>query len=425
MKATQIIQSLLSSTYDSKLKELYGNQADIGMQKERYIRAIKEYMHIFNDDDIAIFSAPGRSEICGNHTDHQHGKVLAASIDLDTIAVVSQSNHSYINLHSEGYQIQAIDLNDLSIHEDEEGTTESIIRGICARFKELGYEIGGLQIYISSNVLKGSGLSSSAAFEVLLGTVLSSVFNQNKVTAVEIAQIGQYAENTYFMKPCGLMDQMASSVGGFVYIDFKDPTQPIVEKIAFDFDRCGYALCIVDTKGDHVDLTHEYAAIPYEMKLIAKHYHKDVLMEVDEAQILQDIVKLRALYGDRPLLRALHFMEENKRVIDQVKALKDKNIDCFLKLVAESGNSSFKLLQNIYSHTHVQEQNISVALAVSELFLKGRGVCRIHGGGFAGTIQAFLPIQMIHEYQTYMNAIFGKNSCYLLRIRKDGGIKVL
>ena len=393
MQTDILIQSFLDGVYDGRLLDVYADETKIYYQRERYINAIKKFEQCYKPGDVELFSAPGRSEIGGNHTDHQNGEVLAASVNLDTIGIVKK-------------------------------TDDNVIR-LVSGFLERKYSVGGFQAYITSDVLIGAGLSSSAAFETLIGTILSGLYNCGTVSATEIAIIGQYAENVYFGKPCGLMDQMASSIGNLVHIDFANPEYPYVEKIDFDMEKYGYRLCITDTKGSHADLTDEYAAIPKEMKLVAKYFGKEVLRDISINDVLDNITDLRKKFGDRCVLRALHFIYENKRVQKEVSALKAGNIGAFLDDVKASGNSSFKYLQNVYSNQDIKNQNVSLALFVSEMFLGQNGVCRVHGGGFAGTIQAFVKNGYVENYKYEMDKIFGKDSCKDLRIRKYGGIKVL
>ncbi|MGX8850364.1 galactokinase [Amedibacillus sp. YH-ame10] len=411
---------------NERLQYLYVDSALVETQKKRYIEAIDNFTSLYGEDrDVEIYSAPGRSEVGGNHTDHQHGRVLAASVNLDTIAIVSKSDTNTVSVTSQGFHISPIDISNLQMQQEEVGKSEGLIRGVCARIAELGFQVGGFDAYLTSNVLEGAGLSSSAAFEVLLGTILSGLYNEEKIDAVEIAKIGQYAENHYFLKPCGLMDQTASSVGGFVTIDFKDTTNPIVEKIDFDFDAYKHSLCIVDTKGSHADLTSDYADIPSEMKKVANYFGKDVLRDVSYEEFSKHVAEVRKACSDRCVLRAFHFFEEDQRVVQEVKALREFDFEAFKKLVIASGNSSFKFLQNVYSLQIVSEQNISVALAASEQVLNGAGASRVHGGGFAGTIQAFVPEELLCAYKEQMEAIFGEGSCYILKIRPCGGVKVI
>ena len=425
MQTDILIQSFLDGVYDERLLDVYADDTKIYYQRERYINAIKKFEQCYKPGDVELFSAPGRSEIGGNHTDHQNGEVLAASVNLDTIGVVRKTDDNVIRLVSDNYDEIIIRLDDVSVEEKEKETTKALIKGVVSGFLERNYSVGGFQAYITSDVLIGAGLSSSAAFEILIGTILSGLYNCGKISATEIAIIGQYAENVYFGKPCGLMDQMASSIGNLVHIDFANPECPYVEKIDFDMEKYGYRLCITDTKGSHADLTDEYAAIPKEMKLVAKYFGKEVLRDISINDVLDNITDLRKKLGDRCVLRTLHFIYENKRVQKEVSALKAGNIGEFLDDVKASGNSSFKYLQNVYSNQDIKNQNVSLALFVSEMFLGQNGVCRVHGGGFAGTIQAFVKNGYVENYKYEMDKIFGKDSCKDLRIRKYGGIKVL
>ena len=370
------------------------------------------------------FSAPGRTEISGNHTDHQHGCVLAAAVDLETVATVWLDESNQIQIQSEGYPVVTVNLNDLNVREEEKNTTAALIRGVASAFAQRGAKLSGFRAKVHSTVLPGSGLSSSAAFEVLIGTILNELFFDKKLTAVEIAQIGQYAENVYFGKPCGLMDQTASSVGGMVFIDFNDPTNPVVEKINFNLHDAGYALCIIDTGADHADLTDEYAAIPAEMKQVCNFFGKDVLRQIPEEGFFAALPALRKQVPDRAILRAMHFYEENERVQAQVKALKDKKLDTFLELVKESGRSSWMYLQNITPTGSIMHQEVAVALALCEKLLAGKGAYRVHGGGFAGTVQAFVPLDMLDLFKHSIEAVLGKNACHVLNIREEGGIRV-
>ncbi len=404
--------------------ELYGKE-NVKAQQERYIKAIDRFVEIYGEkDEMYIFSAPGRTEISGNHTDHNHGCVMAGSVNLDVIAVAAPTKDGIIRVQSEGYRMDLVDTRELSPKEKEINKSISLIRGTANRFKELGLNIGGFDAYTITNVLKGSGLSSSAAFEVLIGTILSGIYNGGSVSPVLIAQIAQYAENVYFGKPCGLMDQMASSVGGIISIDFKDNDNPIITKVDFDFTSAGHALCILDTGGNHADLTSEYASIPSEMKAIAAHFGKAVLREVALEDILAALPELRKKFGDRAVLRALHFQNENIRVGQQVKALTEGDFDEFLNLSVESGLSSYRYLQNVYANIAPKEQGISLALFIAESILKGRGAHRVHGGGFGGTTQNFVPLDMVEEFKTKTEAVFGKGKCHILNIRPKGGIRV-
>ena len=425
MDTKKMIDLIKNGEFDEKFTEIYVDTERLEYQKERYINAITKFEEYYGAGEIQIFSAPGRSEVCGNHTDHQYGKVLACAINLDAIAVVKNNDKEEIKLISDNSDEIVIDIADLSIKEEGKGTTISLVKGVLAGFKERGYQIGGFCTYITSDVLIGSGISSSAAFETLIGTILSGLYNQMEISSTDIAIIGQFAENVYFGKPCGLMDQMACSTGSLVYIDFINPKEPVVEKIPFNLEEYGYSLCITDTKGSHADLTDEYAAVPQEMKAVANYFGKEVLAEVSLEELLNNVAEMRNTLNDRSILRAIHFLGENKRVEDTVKALKDKNVSLFLENVKDSGNSSYKFLQNVYSVKNVYQQNVSLALALSETVLGSKGVCRVHGGGFAGTIQAIVKNEDVKMYQSYMNQAFGNGACGVLKIRKYGGIQVV
>ena len=398
--------------------------SQIGGSEERYSELKKMFTEHFGREPSRYFSAPGRSEICGNHTDHNRGKVLAAAVDLDIIAAVEPTDDGLVVVKSEGYPEDRISLSELSVSHSEKNTSAALIRGVLAGFKARGYEIGGFRAYTRSNVLKGSGLSSSAAFEVLIGTVLSGLYNGGKASAVEIAQIAQYAENVYFGKPSGLMDQMASSVGGFTKIDFKDPENPEIEAISLDLKAHDYNLCIIDTRGDHADLTPDYAAIPSEMKAAAGYFGKDYLRELSREDIIENISALRDAVGDRAVLRALHFMDENVRVDELAAAIKSGDFSAFLSVIERSGDSSYKYLQNVYTCAHPDEQGVSLALYMAKSLLGGEGAVRVHGGGFAGTIQAFVPDAKLKEFVKGMEKVFGDGSCYVLSVRPYGGVEV-
>ncbi len=411
---------------DIDFKDIYVTDEASSVQENRYKNAIGKFKEYFNGKEpSSIFSAPGRTEVGGNHTDHQHGEVLAASINKDAIAVTALREDNTVNIFAEGFGNTVIGIDDLSLREDEKGTTPALIRGVLAGLKKAGFTLGGFDAYITSDVLIGAGLSSSAAFETLIGTIVSGMFNNMSIDPVEIAKTGQYAENVYFGKPCGLMDQMACSVGNLVHIDFADPERPVVDKVGFDFSGTGYVLCITDTKGSHADLTDEYAAVPLEMKKIAELLGHDVLRPVSFEDIMDNISMLRDKAGDRAVLRAIHFVNETRRAGDEAKALKDNDLEGFLKLVKQSGDSSFKYLQNVYTNKDVTTQNVSIALSVSDTVLGPDEASRVHGGGFAGTIQAFVKKENASRYQEYMDRIFGKGSCEILAIRKYGGIRVI
>jgi galactokinase len=421
-----ILDSLASVRSTGTLQSLYGKRpAQIARQRERYRALIDQFSSLYPQvNDIQLFSVPGRTEVGGNHTDHNAGRVLAAAVDLDVVAVVVKEDTHVITLHSAGYSPSVVDLRDLSMVEAEKNTSTALIRGVCARMQELGYRVGGFSAYATSDVLKGSGLSSSAAYEVLVATILNHLYNQGHLDPILAAQIGQYAENHYFGKPCGLMDQTTCAVGGFVTIDFKDSAHPIVKKVAFDFASSGYSLVIVDTGGSHADLTDEYAAVAREMKSVAAALGKTVLRECSQEQVIAAIPVLRGKVSDRAILRALHFFQDDRRVVEQVDALQKGQFNRFLSLVVASGISSWTLNQNVYTSKNVSEQGVSLALAASETVLTGRGAWRVHGGGFAGTIQAFVPDDLLAGYVALMKSIFGAASCYELIIRPAGGIRV-
>ena len=425
MKTTEVKAMIESGMLDDKLMELYVDYSRLAYQKNRYMKALEEYEKYYDEYEINLFSAPGRSEISGNHTDHQQGKVLAASVNLDAIAVVAKTEDNIIRVVSEGFDMITIPLSDLSYKEEEKETTTALVKGVVASLQKMNYGIGGFQTYITSDVLIGAGLSSSAAFETIIGTIVSHLYNNGRIGKVEIAMAGQCAENTYFGKPCGLMDQMACSVGSMVAIDFVDPLFPRVEQIKFDLNKFGYSLCITDTKGSHADLTADYAAVPKEMKAVAAYFGKEVLAEVQEDEFYRNIPEIRKELGDRAVLRTIHFMEENKRVVKAVDALKKQDVGSFLTQIKESGSSSFKYLQNVYTNADVEHQNMSVALAVSDSILKENGVARVHGGGFAGTIQAFVKNAFVEEYRNRMDGIFGSGACKILKIRNEGGVLIL
>ncbi len=428
MNLNTLKQQFESGEKDNLLMDVYLDEALLPYLRDRFSKAIDSFIDTFKENEGEIYSAPGRTEVGGNHTDHQHGKVLAASINRDAIAIVSKADNVNI-ISAAGGGLITIDINDLEKKDAEEGTTASLIRGVLAGLKKNGYTIGGFNAYVTSDVLIGAGLSSSAAFETLIGTIISGLYNDMQISAILIAQIGQYAENEYFGKPCGLMDQMASSVGSLVTIDFKDPDQPIVEKVEFDMASHGYSLCITDTKADHVNLTPDYAAVPAEMKAAAAVFGKNYLREVEPSQIISCISLIREKVNDRAALRALHFITENARVDEQVNALRGGDVKSFLAAVKASGDSSYKYLQNVYTNKDVEHQAVSIALGVSEYTLnndgKNHGVARVHGGGFAGTIAAFVENDYVTEYKNAMDSVFGENACNVLQIRKYGGMKLI
>lgn len=405
------------------LKDIYGADADA--QSVRYSKALSGFKSFFGDaDSVRYFSAPGRSEVGGNHTDHNRGRVLAAGVSLDVIAAVVPTGDNTVQIKSEGFDLDTVLLSDMSVKESEKNTSAALIRGVAAGFKNAGLNVGGFKAYTTSSVLKGSGLSSSAAFEVLVGSILNGLYNGGEVSAVKIAQIAQYAENVYFGKPSGLMDQMASSVGGFITIDFEDTDKPVISEIKFDLAESGHSLCIVDTKGNHADLTPEYAAIPSEMKSVARYFGKEVLREITREQLMSQLGGVREACGDRAVLRALHYFDENERVPKLAAALSSGDFSEFLRLIKQSGDSSYKYLQNIFASGAPSEQGLSLSLYAADKLLGDEGAYRVHGGGFAGTIQAFVPDSKLEEFKNTMNGIFGDGSCYVLSVRPIGGAEV-
>ncbi|MCI5734626.1 MAG: galactokinase [Eubacterium sp.] len=426
MKPNELINKIESGELDENLKKIYVSDSAVEAQKPRYIRTINEFIKLFGDDrDVFVLSAPGRTEVCGNHTDHNNGKVLAASINLDAIAIAAKRDDMKINEKSEGHGLNEVDISALSPNEAEFGRSSSMIKGVASGLKEYGYNIGGFDACTTSDVMGGSGLSSSAAFEVLIATVINHLYNDGKIDAVTIAKAAQFSENVYFGKPSGLLDQMASSVGTFVTIDFKDTANPVIKKVNFDFAKSGYSLCIVDTHGNHSDLTDDYAAVRGEMEAVAKAMGKNVLREVEYDDFFASLDTLKDKVNDRALLRAFHFFGENERVDKAVSSLENNDFDSFKEAITESGYSSFLYNQNVYSPKNPTEQKLSLALCISEKLLKGKGAWRVHGGGFAGTIQAFVPNDMLNTYKDTINRVFGEGSCHVLIIRPVGGAKVI
>ena len=422
---TTLKNQFLNNEHDSTLTDLYYDDLEmIKYQKERYVNALDKYIELFGEENVDIYSAPGRTEVGGNHTDHQHGCVLAGSVNLDVISAARPNGTNTVRIQSRNYPLDVIELDSLEIREKEFDKAISLIRGVIKKFVDLGYDVKGFDAYTTSNVLKGSGLSSSAAFEVLVGTIINGLFANNEVNPIEIAKFGQFAENVYYNKPSGLMDQMASSVGGFVAIDFKNTQAPIIENIPVDFSSYGHALCIIDTKADHADLTDEYAAIPREMKAIAGYFSAECLREISRADVILNMGILRQKYGDRAVLRALHFFEENERVDKLAHSLRHQHFDDFLSSINESGNSSYKYLQNIFAVSDYTHQAVGIALNVAEHALARKGACRVHGGGFAGTIQAFVPQDILKSFIVDIEKVFGAGSCHVLSIRPVGGTEV-
>ncbi len=395
-------------------------------QRARYAKAVSEFEALYGDGDITLYSVGGRSEISGNHTDHNFGKVIAASVNLDILAVVKPSDDGVIRIKSEGFPEDVVPASAADAPDASKFfKSEAIIAGMERAFLNAGYKVGGFSAYTTSNVLKGSGISSSAAFEVMVGNILNYLYNDGKVSNVEIAKMAQFAENEFFGKPCGLMDQTACAVGGFITIDFEDPKNPIIEKMDFDLQKNGYSLCIVNTGGNHADLNDDYASVPAEMKAVAAELGVPVLRKTDREALTKNIIAIREKCGDRAIMRAFHFFAENERVAAQVEALRAGDFEGFKAGVMASGNSSFKYLQNVYTTKNVGEQGLSLALCLTEQFLTGTGAAwRVHGGGFAGTIQAFVPLNLTEGYRAYMDSVFGEGACHILSVRKNGACKI-
>ena len=426
MNVNELIAAINDGTYDENLKAVYVTDEAVQSQKPRYVETLNDFGELFGyDREVNIMSAPGRTEVCGNHTDHNNGKVLAASINLDAIAVVSKNDDNIIRVKSKGHKMNVVDLNDLVPNEANFGSSTTLVQGVAATIKNLGYTVAGFDACTTSDGMGGSGLSSSAAFEVLLGSVLSYMFNDGKISPVEIAKVAQYSENVFFGKPCGLLDQMASSVGTFVTIDFKSTKDPVIKKIDFDFSKSGHSLCIVDTHGNHSDLTDDYAAVRTEMESVAQALGKNVLREVSYEEFFAALPELTGRVNDRAILRAIHFFNENKRVEKAVKCLESNDFEGFKQVIIESGRSSFMLNQNVYTPKNPTEQKLSLALAISKELLDGKGAWRVHGGGFAGTIQAFVPNDMLDTYKKTIEGVFGEGSCHVLIIRPVGGTQVI
>ena len=416
-------QELAGGTHTARLASLYCcSPEQTAAHAARYAAVLDGLEATFGaHTEAGLYSAPGRTEIGGNHTDHQHGRVLAGSVNIDMIAAAAPNDKNQLRVQSEGYDLCVIDLNDLEARKEEENTTASLLRGECAAFTQRGAKLAGLDVYISSNVPKGSGVSSSAAFEVLIGVILNDCFMTEKVSPIAIAQIAQWAENVYFGKPCGLMDQMASSVGNIITIDFASPAKPVVEPVAVDFSKAGLALCILDSGADHADLTDEYAAIPAECRAVAAVCGGEVLRDVPFETFLAKLPECRRQCGDRAVLRAFHVYADNDRVAKQVAALHDGDFDTFLSLVNESGCSSWEYLQNVIPAGYKEHQEVGVTIAAAKHLLGDKGAVRVHGGGFAGTVQAFVPVEMLDEFKAGMEAILGEGRCHVLSIRPEGG----
>ena len=416
-------QELSDGVHAARLASLYCcAPAETASEAARYAAVLDGLEKTFGSHaEAGLYSAPGRTEIGGNHTDHQHGRVLAGSVNIDMIAAAAPNDKNQLRVQSEGYDLCVIDLDDLEARKEEENTTAALLRGECAAFTQRGAKLAGLDVYISSNVPKGSGVSSSAAFEVLIGVILNDCFMTEKVSPIAIAQIGQWAENVYFGKPCGLMDQMASSVGNIITIDFASPAKPVVEPVAVDFSKAGLALCILDSGADHADLTDEYAAIPAECRAVAAVCGGEVLRDVPFETFIAKLPECRKQCGDRAVLRAFHIYADNDRVAKQVTALREGDFTTFLNLVGESGQSSWEYLQNVIPAGYKEHQEVAVTIAAAKHFLGGKGAVRVHGGGFAGTVQAFVPVELLAGFKANMEAILGEGRCHVLSIRPEGG----
>ena len=425
MNQEHTLKLLESEKAKKLLGKLYGKAA-VAENQKRYEDLVGKFVKEFGEKDLYLFSSPGRTEISGNHTDHNHGKVLAGSINLDCVGVAAVNDTNFVNIVSETFnQSFTIDLNHLEPSDRMAGTVD-LVKGLLKGFEKSGYEVGGFDAYVTSNVISAAGVSSSASFEMLLCSMLNTFFNAGKMDTVAYAHIGKYSENHYWNKASGLLDQMACAVGGLITIDFLEPQAPVVEKIDFDFASQNHSLIIVNTGKGHADLSADYSSVPNEMKKVAQFFGKEVCAEIKEQDVIDHLAELRAYAGDRSVLRALHFFEENKRVEAEVKALKENRFGDFLDGITSSGNSSWKWLQNCYTNSNVQEQGISIALALTEMFIaeKKRGACRIHGGGFAGVIMAMLPNDLVDEYVAYIEKAMGEGSAYRMSIRPYGAICV-
>ncbi len=422
-KTEELRAAVKNGELDEKLSYIYACGDDTKKYSDRLLSVMDGFNDVFGAaDEISLYSAPGRTEIGGNHTDHQHGCVLAGSVNLDVIAAAAYNGENVVRIKSKGYDMDIIDLNDLEIDPAQYDKAIALIRGVLRRFKDMGYELKGFNAYTESNVLKGSGLSSSAAFEVLVGTMVNDLCAGGAVDAVEIAKIGQYAENVFYNKPSGLLDQMASSVGAVVAVDFKSTESPEINKVDFDLAKYGYSLCIIDSGADHADLTSEYASIPAEMKQVAAYFGKEVLREVDKEEFMSSIKDIREKLGnDRAVLRAYHFFNESERACRETEAVRNGDFDGFLRLIKESGRSSYMYLQNVYASSMPKEQAVSLTLALCDEILGDRGAYRVHGGGFAGTVQAFVPNDILGEFKSKIEAVLGEGMCHILSIRPVGG----
>lgn len=425
-KIEELKNRLSTGEFDDKLRYLYSCNDNTKKFADRYISVLNGYESNFGSpEDVSLFSAPGRTEIGGNHTDHQHGCILAGAVNLDVLAAVSLNNENVVRIKSKGYDMDVVELNDLEIHPEQYDKSISLIRGVLKRFSDMGYDLKGFNAYTESSVMKGSGVSSSAAFEVLVGTIANHLYAQGQISPVEIAKIGQYAENVYYDKPSGLLDQMASSVGAVVAVDFNDNSNPIVKKVDFDLAKYNHSLCIIDSGADHADLTNEYADITVEMRQVANYFGKDYLREVDEAEFMREMKNVRAaVKNDRAVLRAFHYFHDSRKAVMETKLLENGDFDGFCSLIKKSGQSSYMYLQNVYASSMPHNQAVSLALALCDELLGDRGAYRVHGGGFAGTVQAFVPNDMLDEFKSGIEAVLGEGMCHVLSIRPVGGYKL-
>ena len=425
MNYNQLKEYVSSDKIDDVLTRIYCTDqlSDI---KNRYLSVLDEAYELYGDGDYHFISSPGRSEIGGNHTDHQHGHVLAASLNIDNLVVVKKNDTDFINYRDRAFNVKRIDINDLELKKEEYNTSESLIKGIAYRIKELGYEIGGFDALCDSKVLVGSGISSSACFEVLICEIFNSLFNEDKINPVDRAIISQYAENVYFGKPSGLMDQMSISVGGFVAIDFKDPNKPVIENYDFSFADYGYELILVNTKGNHSDLSGEYAAITSEIKEVSRGLGVEYLADSNLSELLNNFARLRKdINNDRALLRAIHFYNEDNRAIKQKQAVDNKDIDSLLSLMNESARSSYEYLQNIYPANNPASQSLAIGLGLADTYLKGDGVARVHGGGFEGTIQVVIRKENLSEFEDLMKSVFSDDCLLEVKVRPVGTLTVI
>ena len=427
MNIYDLISGISEGRFDEQFRKLYGaSDRAVLKARARYLSAAEKFSVMCPEcEEIHVYSAPGRTEIGGNHTDHQHGCVLAAAVSLDMIAIVNFHDEGVIRVRSEGYMADEIDLSSLEVNPAEKGTSTALIRGIAARFAEMGVKTEGFDAYMTSDVLSGSGLSSSAAFEILAATIINERYNEGKASSAELARIGRFAENAYFGKACGLMDQTVCAEGGAVFIDFADTEAPEMTSLGFDFDKAGCSVCITDTRGSHADLSEEYDAVSAEMRSVARAMGCEYLRECDEERFYAELPELRGQCTDRALLRAAHFFAENSRAAEEAEALADGDTERFFELVEQSGTSSAELLQNLYSTGEPQVQPVPLAIMLSKRFLKGAGAVRVHGGGFAGTIQAFVPTYLAADYAMEMERIFGAGCCYVLTVRPVGGCELM